>query len=217
MVVATTVVVAGAVEAPSGGAVVESASDEETTVGSLDSAGVMVAAVLVVGRMVIFAEALLTSLGETDVLDSGVAELNSALKGSCPVVEMEPDTVAMEAVGVMTPFAGVVSSVTEEPGLVESEVTGMVVAVPGTLTLAIVVAPEADGVVSRLAEDAAIPAAIGIVVAMQQLLQQWSQTWCLSLKLWSQLKGLWHQWMQLWHLHLEWWQLQWLCHWLFQW
>lgn len=50
----------------------------------------------------------------------------------------------------MVSFPGVVTSVVEEPGSVEAAVTGLVGPVPGILVLAIVVAPEADGVVAML-------------------------------------------------------------------
>lgn len=55
----------------------------------------------------------------------------------------------------------------EEPGSVEAVVTGMVVAVPSILVLAIVVAPEADGVVAVLlaAETTAAVAPLGTEVA----------------------------------------------------
>lgn len=67
----------------------------------------------------------------------------------------------------MVSFTGVITSVLEEPCSVEAEVTGLVVAVPGILVLAIVVAPEADGVVVMLlaTETTAVVATVGTLVA----------------------------------------------------
>lgn len=82
VVVATPVVMAGAVKLPSGGRVVESAAGVETTARSVDSAGVMVAAVLIAGRVVSKAEAEVASSVEADVSDTGEAESNLEIKSS---------------------------------------------------------------------------------------------------------------------------------------
>ena len=54
----------------------------------------------------------------------------------------------------------------EESGSVETEVTGIVVALPAILVLATVVAPEADSRVSRLVEVAAIAVLVAVRVVV---------------------------------------------------
>lgn len=138
----------------------------------MGSAGVVVAAVFVAGSIVLSAEVKLTSV-EADISNSEMAEFNSMVKASDTVVEMEPDGIVVEAAGVVTFIDLVIASfvsgtlLAEEPGLLGTEVTGMVVAVPSVLIPAIAVTPEVDGVVARLVKVAvvAMVVAVGIVVA----------------------------------------------------
>lgn len=161
MVLTSFVIVARAVEVPTGVEIAESASGVETEVSFVDSAEVVVAAAFGVGGILSSAEELLTSSGEAEVSDPEVIEFSEG-----GVVEAA-EVLAFTDV-LMTLFMGVVS-LAEEPGPVETEVLGMVVAVPDILVLAIIVAPEADGVVAKLLEAAAIVvvAAVGIVVAAE--------------------------------------------------
>lgn len=112
--------------------------------------------------MVASAEAVVMSSMEADVSD-GEVESNLVVKASDIVAEIELDGIVVAAAGVVLStdsvvvyFSAVVSSVVEEPGPVEAGVTGMVVAASGILVLAIVVAPEADGVVTILVVAAVI-------------------------------------------------------------
>lgn len=133
----------------------------ETEEGSVDSAGVVVTAAFGVGGILAAVEEKSTSLGEAEISDSEVVEFSEG--GVVEAAEVLAFTDVLMAL-----FMGVVSSVAGEPGPVETEVTGLVVAVPGILVLAIIVAPEAD-VVARLVEAAAIVvvAAAGIVVVAE--------------------------------------------------
>lgn len=59
---------------------VASAAGVETTAPSVDSAGVMLAAVLIAGREVSSAEAVVVSSMEADVSDTGEAKSNLEIK-----------------------------------------------------------------------------------------------------------------------------------------